>query len=118
MSAPNIVQLNYVYGNTSLYLANTVTTPYLTNVVGTNSVIKINSIFVTNYSANVANSYIDLYRGGIAYPISGNTQIPPNSTLVVSGKDMQFYLVEGDSLRASSNASNSVSVATSYETIS
>ena len=118
MSAPNIVQLNYVYGNTSLYLANTVTTPYLTNSSGSNSVIKINAIFLTNYGGTVANSYIDLYRGSIAYPISGNTQIPPNSTLVVSGKDMQFYLVEGDSLRASSNASNSVSVATSYETIS
>ena len=118
MAAPNIVQLNNVYGNTATYLATTTPTAYLTNSSGSNSVIKINAIILTNYGSTVANSYIDLYRGGIAYPLSGNTQVPPNSTLVVSGKDMQFYLVEGDSLRASSNVNSGVAVSTSYETIS
>lgn len=117
MAAPNIAQLNNIYGNTSTYLANTVAISFLTNETNSGSVIKVNSIVVANYSANTANAYIDMVRGGISYPLLGNAQVPPNSTMVVIGRDVMMYLVEGDSLRANSNV-NSLSITSSYETIS
>jgi hypothetical protein len=117
MAAPNIAALVNIYGNTATFLANTGTSTFLTNASGSSTVIKVNSIVAANYSSNTVNTYIDLYRGGVGYPMA-NTQVPPNSTLVVSGKDMMFYMVEGDSLRASANANNSLSITSSYETIS
>jgi hypothetical protein len=57
-----------------------------------------------------------MVRGGISYPIIGNTQIPPYSTIVPISKLM--YLVEGDSLRANSNIVSAISITASYETIS
>jgi hypothetical protein len=118
MAAPNIAQLNNIYGNTATYLANTSATAFLTNGTNSGSVIKVNSIVISNYSAATANAYVDMVRGGISYPIIGNTQVPPNSTMVAIGKDVMMYLVEGDSLRANSNISSSISITSSYETIS
>ena len=117
MAAPNIAALTNIYGNTATYLANTVISGFLTNSTNSSTVIKINSIVASNYSSNNVLTYIDLYRGGVGYPMA-NTIVPPYSTLVVVGKDMMFYMVEGDSLRASSNSNNTLSITSSYETIS
>jgi hypothetical protein len=116
MAAPNIAQLNYIYGNTATYLATTSAASFLTNGTSSGSVIKVNSIVISNYSSGTANAYIDMVRGGISYPIIGNTQIPPYSTIVPISKVM--YLVEGDSLRANSNIVSAISITASYETIS
>jgi hypothetical protein len=50
--------------------------------------------------------------------IGGNISVPPSSTLVVSGKDTAFYLVEGDSLTANVSTNSSSHITASYETIS
>jgi hypothetical protein len=118
MAAPNIAQLNSIYGNTATYLANTIAGIFLTNGTNSGSVIKVNSVVISNYLPTTSNAYIDMVRGGISYPILGTCQIPPNSTMVAIAKDVMMYLVEGDSLRANSNVSTGVAVTASYETIS
>jgi hypothetical protein len=37
-----------------------------------------------------------MVRGGISYPLLGNALVPPNSTMVVIGRDVMMYLAEGD----------------------
>jgi hypothetical protein len=118
MAAPNIAQLNNIYGNTATYLANTIAGAFLTNGTNSGSVIKVNSVVIANYLPTTANAYVDILRGGISYPILGFAQVPPNSTMVAIGRDVVMYLVEGDSLRANSNVASGISITSSYETIS
>lgn len=119
MAAPNIVGVTTINANTAMLLANNVgMNAVISNVAGSNAVIKVNTVLVSNYGANTITTNVDLYRGGVSYPISGNISVPGFSTLISSSKDTAFYLVEGDTLRANTSANNVAAITASYETIS
>jgi len=118
MAAPNIVNVTTITANAAYIVANnSVMSGVLTNAGGTNSVIKVNSVLVTNYGANSITANVDVLRGASSYMLVGGVSIPANSTLVALAKDIILYLVEGDTLRANVSA-NTAHVTASYETIS
>lgn len=114
MTAPNIVGVTTIKGQTAL--ANTTSTSANVIIANTDTVVKVNSVIIPNYSTANFTANVGILRAGHIYLHIGNVTIPANSTMVVSGKDTSFYLEEGDCLRVST--SNNSSVIASYEIIS
>lgn len=114
MPAPNIVGVTTIRGQTAL--SNTTNTSANVIIANTDTVVKVNSVVIPNYSTANFTANVGILRGGIIYLMAGNITVPANSTLIVSGKDTSFYLEEGDCLRVST--SNTSQVISSYEIIS
>jgi hypothetical protein len=118
MAAPNIVNVTTITANAAYLVANnSIMSGVLTNTAASGSVIKVNSVLVTNYGANSITANVDVLRGATPYLLAGGVSVPANSTLVALAKDIILYLVEGDTLRANVSA-NTAHVTASYETIS
>lgn len=118
MAAPNLLTSTTVTGKTALAQLTTVTGNVITNASSSNTVDKLNSIVLTNYSASIVNANVVINRSATSYYLCGNVTIPANSTLVLLGKDTSLYLEEGDVLQANVSANSSVSISASYELIS
>jgi hypothetical protein len=119
MTAPNIVNVQSIYGNTAVQSVINSPVAIISNNLNSNSVIKVNNVIFSNINTvtNVS-ATLDIYRASTAYPISYQVTVPLNSSLVVIGKDTAIYLQEGDSLRTTSGLNNSLTAVASYETIS
>jgi len=124
MSAPNIVNIANLYGNTALLAISNTATAVANNVTGSNSVLKMNTLMVTTTLSVTANVSVDIFRttANTAYPLANNISIPASSTLVLIGKDTPIYLQEGDALRVFSPnanvAANTMFATASYDVIS
>ena len=117
MTTPNIPNLSTIYGNTYVNNTTTVTGNLLVNTVGTNSIVRVNSMQLANFGSGTITANVWLVRSGTNYFLFGNIGVPLYSTMSLIGKDVGFYLVEGDYLQANVSA-NTVSITGSYETIS
>ena len=118
MAAPNIVDLTTITGKTAVANVTTVSANVITNAASSNTVLKINNVILSNYSSATATGNVIINRSGTNYYLGGSIAIPPTSTLVLVGKDMAFYMEEGDVLQAFTSANSSVSLVASYEIIS
>jgi len=117
MAQPNIVNVTTIRGNTALANVTNVMTALVTNGASSNSVYKINAIYVSNVdSANGANVNIAIQRSSIDFMIANNVSIPIQSTLDVISKSI--YLQESDTLRISASANNRLHAVCSFEDIS
>ena len=96
----------------------TVTANVLTNTSSSNSVIKLNTVVLANYSGSAVTANVLMNRSSTAYYIGGTVSIPANSTLVLLAKDTVTYMIEGDVLQANVSANTAVSLMCSYETLS
>lgn len=114
MPAPNIVGVTTIRGQTAL--AATSSTSANVIIANTNTVVKVNTVIIPNYTPFNFLANVGILRGGTIFLHIGNVTVPANSTMVVSGKDTAFYLEEGDCLRVST--SNNSQVISSYEIIS
>lgn len=117
MANPNIINVSTITGKTSLTQLTTVTANTITNAVGSNTVYKLNTVFLSNYSSATTYANIVINRSSSTYYIGGNLSIPANSTLVLLGKDTALYMEEGDVLQANVSANSSISMAASYESL-
>ena len=117
MAAPNIVNVTSIYGKTmGVGLSTTTTTDILT--CGTDKVLKINSIIVSNVDGtNNANATVYFYDSSAAarYSLAYNVTVPAQSTLVVVGKDNPIYLEESDQVEGGASAANDLEIIISYE---
>lgn len=118
MSNPNIINVSSIYGQTSVLTLSTSATAIATNSSGSNSVLKINSLNISNTSGSASSVTVDLYRSGVAYLITNSITIAANSSLVVITKDTGLYLLEGDTLRVSSSINSTLQAVCAYEVIS
>ncbi|NBR24970.1 MAG: hypothetical protein EBU08_14590 [Micrococcales bacterium] len=118
MANPNIVGVTTITGNTAVSNVTTIFSNVITNSSGSNSVIKLNNIIVSNYSASTISASIKLNRSATDYYLAGGISIPANSTLVVVGKDTGIYMLEGDVLQANVSSNVSASLIASFESIS
>ena len=116
MTAPNIVNVTTINGKTAMAVANSTAANVLSNASGSNTVVKVNTLTIANFSASAVTANVDIYRSSTAYLLIGNVVVPANSTMIVSGKDTSFYLEEGDGLRVATSANTNV--ISSYEVIS
>ena len=106
------------YGNTTLATLATSTANVVTNSSGSNSVVKLNTVILSNYSGSAVTANVMMNRSSTIYYIGGTVSIPANSTLVLLAKDTTTYMIEGDVLQANASAGTSVSILCSYETLS
>jgi hypothetical protein len=118
MAAPNLLGTTTVTGKTALATLSTVTSNVITNGSSSNTVDKLNTIVLSNYSGSAVTANVMINRSATVYYVGGTVSIPANSTLVLLGKDTSLYLEEGDVLQANVSANTSVSISASYELMS
>lgn len=117
MAAPNIVNVSTIIGKTSVQAVGTSATAIVTNSSGSNKVLKINALYVSNVDGtNNADITVDLFRSSTAYRIALTVVVPADASLDVISKPI--YLEEGDSLRLTANAASDLEAVCSYEEIS
>lgn len=117
MSNPNIVNVSTIYGKTALAALTTTTANVITNASGSNTIVKVEDILLTNYTSSAVGANIVINRSATTYYLGGNVSIPANSTLILIAKDSMVYLEEGDVIQANVTANSSISFTSSYEII-
>jgi len=117
MAAPNVVNVATITGKTAVQAVGTSATAIVTNSSGSNKVLKVNALYVSNVDGtNNAEITVDLFRSSTAYRIANTVVVPADATLDVISKSI--YLEEGDSLRLTANAASDLEAVCSYEEIS
>lgn len=117
MAAPNVVNVATITGKTAVQAVGTSATAIVTNSSGSNKVLKINALYVSNVDGtNSADLDVDLFRSSTAYRIARTIAVPADATLDVISKPI--YLEEGDSLRLTASAASDLEAVCSYEEIS
>ena len=124
MAAPNLLNPSSIVGKTVVVdLTCTSATQILSNASGSNTVLKVNSIYVSNVDGTAsADITVTLYSaaglGGTGTQICSTVLVPADATLVVIDKDSFIYLEEDRSIGATASAANDLKVVCSYEEIS
>ena len=117
MAAPNIVNVTSIYGKTVCQaLDTTLTTAIVPNNSGSNKLLKLNSIIVSNIDgSSSADVTISVHNGTADFYIASTVTVPADSTLVVLGKDSPIYLEENQILRGGASANGDLHCIVSYE---
>lgn len=118
MSAPNIANVVSLIARTATTNVITNTTNVIANQSGSNSVVKVDNIILTNYSSSGKTANVILSRASGDFYIGGSISIPATSVLVLLGKDISVFLEEGDTLKTNASANSSVHLTCAYETLS
>lgn len=113
-----MANITTITANTSAVRVGLAPVTLASNTVGSNAVIKINSIIVSNTIGVTTDVTVDIYRGTTSFTICNGIYVPARSTLVLLGKDTALYLVEGDILRVYSATDQSSTVVASFEILS
>ena len=121
MTAPNLKNPTTITGITTVVgLGTTAVTGILTNTTGSNSVLKINSIFCANVAVPddaAADISISILRNSTDYHLGKTITVPADATQIISTKDTYFYLEEGVGIRARAGLANALDVVIGYEVI-
>lgn len=133
MAAPNIVNVATINGNIAYQaLTNTNNNALISNASGSNTVVKVNNIFVSNVNgvsaatvtlsymsaANaVTNGTLTTASSGTAYRMAYQISVPANTTLMLLDKSGAIYLPENASLAVQASTAGYLEVTASYETI-
>jgi len=117
MAAPNLVNVTSIYGKTQCQaLDTTLTTSIVANNSGSNKLLKLNSVIVSNIDGtNAADVTISVHNGTADFYLSSTVTVPADSTLVVIGKDSPIYLEENQILRGGASANSDLHCIVSYE---
>ena len=118
MANPNIINVTSITGKTALATLSTVTANVITNTSSSNSVYKLNTITLSNYSGTQVSANVTINRNSGTFYLAGALTVPPNSTLVLLAKDTSMYLEEGDVVQANASVNTSISFSSAYEIIS
>jgi hypothetical protein len=119
MANPNIVNVTDIRGKTAVQNIGTSATAIVTNAAGSNKVLKINSLIVSNIDGtNAADLTVTVVRSATSYALASTITIPADATLVVISKDSAIYLEEDDSLTLLASAAGDLQAICSYEEIS
>jgi hypothetical protein len=117
MAAPNLIAATTIIGKTAVLAVPTSATAIVTNGAGSNKVLKINALYVSNVDGSGGYTLtMDIFRGSVAYRLGFAIVVPGASTLDVISKSI--YLEEGDSLRLTANTVSKLEAVCSYEDIS
>jgi len=119
MVAPNLLSISTVTAKTAVAnIVSTASSNVVTNASGSNTLVKINSLILTNTdTANAVAATAAVLRSTITYKLASNISVPANSSLISISKDANIYLEEGDALNVSAGANN-IQAVCSYEIVS
>jgi len=125
MANPNIVSVNSIFGNTTVFaLTTTLTNVLLANATASGKVFKIESIMVANVDGSTAaDATIDIHTAangtaGTSFALAATISVPADATLSVIDKTNSFYLMENQSIIGGASANSDLEVVIAYEDIS
>jgi hypothetical protein len=124
MANPNIVSVNSIYGNTTVFaLTTTLTNVLLANATASGKVLKIESVMVANVTSAVANVTVQIHTAangtaGSSFAFANVISVPTSATLSVIDKTNTFYLMENQSIIGGASANSALQVVIAYEDIS
>lgn len=117
MAAPNLIGASTITGKTAVLEVTTTATAIVTNSAASNTVLKINALYVSNIDGtNNEEVTVDIFRSSVAYHIAKTIVVPADATLDVINK--LIYLEEGDTLRLTAGNNSRLQAVCSYEEIS
>ena len=113
MANPNLLNL------TSITLENNAATLGTSSAAlytcASNDVVKVISLYLANKSAATVSATITVTRGGTAYNLAYQVDIPPDSTLQLITKDAPVVLTETDVISGLASAATSIDAVISVE---
>jgi hypothetical protein len=123
MAAPNIVNVSSIIaGYAAQAPSNTSANILLVNAAASNSVVKVNSIIITNVTDTIASTTVALNTAasglGTSYRIAYNIYVPPNASLQLVDKGNFIYLTEDKSILITSGTASALEYIAVFETIS
>jgi len=123
MSAPNIVNVSsIVAGWNAIVPANTIANVLVNNLAGTNAVVKVNSLLITNVTDGSVATTVSINTAatgaGTNYRIAYNIYVPSGASLQLVDKGNFLYLTEDTSIMVTSAVSSALEFVAVYETIS
>ena len=124
MTAPNIVNVTTITGKTgTTSLTTTNSTSIVSNAASSNSVVKVNTVIVSNTDGtNAVNFTLSLNNaaaaGGTDSQLASTISVPANATLIALDKSTALYLEENTSLTGLAGTASKLKVTVSYEIIS
>ena len=124
MANPNIYSATAIYGDNSLTaLSSNTATSILSNAASSGKVFKVNSVVISNTNTSTPasitlNFYSAAALGGTAYAIASGISVPANTAVILVDKTTGIYVKENQSIGATANTANILSVVASWEDIS
>jgi len=113
MTTPNLVQVNYLNGNTAVQNVSTSATAIISNANGSNQLFRVDSLVISNISQNIQYVTADLYRNNVPYLVVSTVQVPANTTLGIL--DRILYANEGDAIRLTASNNSTLQAVCTYE---
>ena len=124
MTAPNIVNVRTITGKTgTTSLTTTNSTSVVSNAASSNTVVKVNTVIVSNTDGTNAVNFTLSFNsaaagGGTDSQLASTISVPANATLISLDRSTAIYLPENTSLVVQAGTANIISVVASYEIIS
>jgi len=123
MSAPNIVNVSSIIaGYVAQVPANIIANVLLNNSPGSNAVIKVNSLVITNVTDGAVPTTVSINNAatgsGTNYRIAYNIYVPAGASLQLVDKGNFLYLTEDTSIMITSGTASALEYVAVYETIS
>ena len=119
MANPNLANISAGYGRMAFQNATTLFSNIIANAADSNTLIKVNSLFVSNIDgSNTANISVNISNSNIGYSVITNASVPVQSTIIAISKDSSVYLEEGQYMQIKATANNSVQAVVSFDIIS
>ena len=118
MAAPNIVNVTTITGKTAVQAVGTAAADIVSNAAASNTVVKINTLNISNISASAATITASVFRSSTEYKIVHQISVPANASFTAIDKPTSIYLEEGDTLRLTAGTASALHAVCSYEVIS
>lgn len=116
MANPNIFSATSILGKTDARSLATTGTSITSNAAASGKVLKINTLTVCAAGSSDAEASVWLARGTNSFHLAKGMTVPVGGTLAIVGRENPLYVLEGDSVLASSVGS--ADAICSYEEIS
>jgi len=124
MAAPNIVNVQTITGTSiATSLATTSATAVVSNAAGSGTLLKVNTVIISNISGTNAGTYSLFFNtaaagAGSNFALASTISVPANATLISMDRSTAVYIPENTSLVIQAGTANILNVVVSYEIIS
>lgn len=116
MATPNLANINTYFTRTKVVNVSTTLSNVITNFPFSNSLIKVNSLIVSNESAaTTTNVNVMLVSNGIQTNLATKLLMPPGNVITLFNKTNEFNILENSALRANAENNSVIEMVVSYE---
>jgi hypothetical protein len=119
MANPNLINTTSIFGKTAYRDVTTVQLALVTNPMGSDALIKVNSILISDTGGFSSGAVtVTLTRGADVISIATTVVVPNSGNKVIVDKNTPIFLEEGDVIKVSCTSNSTVHAICSYEEIS